>query len=805
MKKRREKVHITPTPDISGAGISECAARGALADAEVPLSLGERIRQVPALTKVQALAARLVRERERIVTLFLPMFFALIFSGIQFEMGTYPFGICAVCAAASGVPMILCAVGATASSFFVRGGIHIALAAVCSAAAIIAAGKLFGDRAGHSLTLRCAVSLAAGVISNLAMSAAGGISFFELCSVVLMFAVMPPLTCALSAVFTDTERHTPLIEAGVCALLFTAAYSLRHAGTLGESAAEVISLGATLVASHSFGIHRGVMVGVAFGLASAPELSLVYPCAAIISGTLSGLPAPAAVGTATVAALAVGVLEGGASAIGRYFPEFLFTAAVAAPVLHYKLIPLHGRSEDALCGAPELSVAGERAVAAGRQMGAISESLGALSGVMRALSRTFSKPSLYEIRQMCDEAFDESCAACADRDICWGKEYRSTADSLTKMAAALRSDGQIGISALADGIRGRCRSVEAIVGRINLGCSMKVRAAVAGDNAAVTAEDFSAISKILSEAAARGDEEFAPDRDSAALLEKALAGIGIRAAEISVYGKRRRRVFARGLELDSGAGSDEVRLSAETILGCALSAPEYAIDGSRVTMKMHTQARFTAASGRHSVPKAGEYCGDSVASFCGEGGYFYTLIADGMGSGKDAALTSGLCAVFLERMLGAGCSPAAVLEMLNGFLARRSMECFTTVDLMELDLVTGEARFIKSGAAPSFVLRRDKLFRMTSETYPVGIIRSFDGEVMKFQAMEGDVVIMLSDGAVPDGEDCPWLYDLLCGGEPLFSGGLSPTEAARRISDEAARVVGSRDDISVAVIKIGKA
>ena len=40
--------------------------------------------------------------------------------------------------------------------------------------------------------------------------------------------------------------------------------------------------------------------------------------------------------------------------------------------------------------------------------------------------------------------------------------------------------------------------------------------------------------------------------------------------------------------------------------------------------------------------------------------------------------------------------------MLNCFIRGSEGECFTTVDLMEADLLTGRARFIKSGAAPSF-------------------------------------------------------------------------------------------------------
>ena len=137
MKKRREKVHITPAPDIAGANISECARADSVPAA--PLTLGERIRRIPAIARASELAARLSGERERLMTLLLPMLYTLIFSEIPFEMGTYPFGISAVCAAASGAPLILAVVGATASSFFVRGGVFIAAAAVLGAAAIFLA------------------------------------------------------------------------------------------------------------------------------------------------------------------------------------------------------------------------------------------------------------------------------------------------------------------------------------------------------------------------------------------------------------------------------------------------------------------------------------------------------------------------------------------------------------------------------------------------------------------------------------------------------------------------------------------
>ena len=98
---------------------------------------------------------------------------------------------------------------------------------------------------------------------------------------------------------------------------------------------------------------------------------------------------------------------------------------------------------------------------------------------------------------------------------------------------------------------------------------------------------------------------------------------------------------------------------------------------------------------------------ETVNVFVSRKDYFYALISDGMGTGEDAAFTSELCSVFLEKMLGAGNSIETSLKMLNGFIRSKSRassagECSATVDLLELDLLTGSASFVKSGATCLF-------------------------------------------------------------------------------------------------------
>ena len=189
-------------------------------------------------------------------------------------------------------------------------------------------------------------------------------------------------------------------------------------------------------------------------------------------------------------------------------------------------------------------------------------------------------------------------------------------------------------------------------------------------------------------------------------------------------------------------------------------------------------------------------CGDAIVSFEAEGKY-YMLISDGMGSGREAALTSGVCAAILQRLIGAGAGLETSLKMLNNIIRAGERECSATVDIAEIDLLTGKARFIKSGAAPSFVLRGGSIFRLQSKTVPIGILRALDAEMIRFDILPGDRVVMLSDGAARSYEEVPWLLDMMTTDEVILRG--SPKEAAAKIVREAARR-GSSDDITAGVI-----
>ena len=132
-----------------------------------------------------------------------------------------------------------------------------------------------------------------------------------------------------------------------------------------------------------------------------------------------------------------------------------------------------------------------------------------------------------------------------------------------------------------------------------------------------------------------------------------------------------------------------------------------------------------------------------------------------MGSGRAAKETSSFVVDFMSRALEFNHEGHTVLKILNHTLRAGRRECSATVDLFTVDLYRGEAEFLKSGAAASYVKRGSSIFRLKSKTAPLGLMKNVDAERIKVELEGDDYIIMLSDGIAQSAEDTPWLIDLL--------------------------------------------
>lgn len=314
--------------------------------------------------------------------------------------------------------------------------------------------------------------------------------------------------------------------------------------------------------------------------------------------------------------------------------------------------------------------------------------------------------------------------------------------------------------------------------------------------AEVFAEAYAAMATLLREAAQSGREELVADYGCRAALLARLNDMGYSAVTVSVTGTRRKHVCLSSTgEIDS----DQIdRISEVIARACGVPVLLTLQDGGRLTATRRPV--FDAVYGSGFL--AGEdICGDVVAVFRDdERGYLYALLNDGMGKGRDAAVTARLASLFLRKLLPAGVKTETAVDMLHRFLRlgynRGERESSTTVDLLALDRFDGRISFVKSGAAPTYVKRGSHVLRLESTTVPVGILPETDAAEIYFQAKEGDVIVMVSDG-IHDGDgECPWIVEYL-----EKSRDQDPTEMAKRLVALAAER-GGKDDLSVIVLFI---
>lgn len=141
--------------------------------------------------------------------------------------------------------------------------------------------------------------------------------------------------------------------------------------------------------------------------------------------------------------------------------------------------------------------------------------------------------------------------------------------------------------------------------------------------------------------------------------------------------------------------------------------------------------------------------GDSHLETKLEDGKYLLVISDGMGSGPEAMKSSKIAVKMLERLLKAGFEKEASLQLINSILLANSKEdMYATLDIQILDLFGSNMEFIKNGACPTYIKRKNEVQILKSVTLPAGILENNDLVVYDYDLQDGDIIVMCSDGVI---------------------------------------------------------
>ncbi len=596
-----------------------------------------------------------------------------------------------------------------------------------------------------------------------------GISVAALVSAGLCALVSTGFTLVFSFFFNEEYRFSAVYEAGLGALVFALVLSCMPFSVGSFSLGLAVAFAATLTVGF-FGVStRGASVGLLCGLASGGIFAPVLALAGLVTGLFSGTYAVFGGISAALVVIATGFYFGGTEEVIAFLPELLISTAAVTVLACLDLLPKDHFSHDLKGEDTALAVLSKRRDAEREmRMRGFSGALDSLSCLVQGLSERFRRPDPEKLTEKCRAVWRSYCEKCPNECTCRGLEGLESEKITSKLASRLMSSGKIDREKLYEITRVRCSHLEAISAEISALSARMLEEAIREDKTRVFALDYEIMSKMFADAAAEGDMRLTVDRALSDRLRRAYQKAGLRAENVLVCGDRKRVAIVTGAEIaKTDLRPSDIRLIGEGVCNVRFEKPVFMLEGLHGAFVLESQPVYAVESVMKQLAKKGEFvCGDSVASAISHDGYFYCYLCDGMGSGEDAALTSKLCSVFLEKMLVCGNKKSTTLSMLNHLLCSRDAECFATVDVVEIDLMQGVASFLKSGAVPSFIMRSGHLYKISAGTFPIGILPQVSAEVTDFELRAGDVIVLCSDGIVSDmdaadGEDAARFLDII--------------------------------------------
>ncbi len=761
-------------------------------------------RYVKAENKTEKAQGRVAEAGMRGIFAFI---FAFTLSRAEVMGGTMPFGLSYLCGSEKYVGWALSGI-LLSSIYGEKRTIYFVAALLIAILRLTVSYILEGRRErifSEPLSLRLAVGAAGGFVCGIYGIFAGGFRREQLFQAIFLIFAVPLASYLYSGAISEKGIGEARRELGSFAIYLSFLIGLRSLTFLGFSPATVVGSLMTLIIAISGGSLKGGLIGMAGGLCLSAEQAIMLGLTGAIAGTLRRYSQIAAVGGGCIGGVIFALLTNGGASLITTVPALLWGGAICLPIVRFggagKLNFLGSRTLMSEEASSNTMLVTKKEEAMSARLNALSDAMTSLSSVFYALSNRLTSPGAWQVKGICEASFKKYCKSCHLSTVCWGREFERTADAMNKLANAVVRHGNADSSYLPSHFIDICPNVIKALSEVNLTHARLLESAARQNKTEVFALDYEAMAKLLSEASEENAQEYVLDGSLTERVRRAALDMGMGFHSIAVYGNRKKTVIGGGIDLEN------VRLTTEEIgktlgeaCGIELTAPEFKLEDGYTTMLTSAKRKVGCESARASVKKKGEDVnGDSAIVFENREDKYYALISDGMGSGSDASMTSKTTGIFLSKLLSAGNKKHTVLKMLNNFIRNKNLECFATVDLLEVDMLTGEASFIKSGAAASYIIRNGRLFKIASKSLPIGITREIASEEVRFKLEKDDLIVMISDGVSQSFEDGAWLLSMLS--EEIDADG-SLANIARSILEQAKKNNERSDDMTVVAVRV---
>lgn len=445
----------------------------------------------------------------------------------------------------------------------------------------------------------------------------------------------------------------------------------------------------------------------------------------------------------------------------------------------------------------------------------MSRVLKELAEIYGQISADREQPEYSPATKILDALANKVCRSCSVSTICWEKDFYQTYQLLFELLTN-KNAGNLTVEQVPINFKKRCSRIKKVVHTFNdlletynLNSYWESRMF---ESRELVSGQLKGIAQIMDSLIVDLEDNGLKQLELEKKVRNILKNNQIRFEQISVSGLDKKK-FELTITRPSCLGSGECRKKMVPLISHSLGEVMYLQPkrcglknfGEMCCFKLYPSRPYQV---EHGLAKAAKdsysVSGDSFTALELKNGKYAFFLSDGMGCGPKAAKKSSAAISLLEQLMGLGFPQELAVRTANSILVLNSPEdSFATLDLLLLDLYSGEAELIKIGSAPSFLKRNCELKTINLNSLPIGILNNIEFCSVKQQVQDGDLVIMVSDGVLDARRDLinkeEWIEQSL---QRIDS--TDPKQVADYILERAVRYSGGRleDDMTVVAVKI---
>ena len=159
------------------------------------------------------------------------------------------------------------------------------------------------------------------------------------------------------------------------------------------------------------------------------------------------------------------------------------------------------------------------------------------------------------------------------------------------------------------------------------------------------------------------------------------------------------------------------------------------------------------------------------------------FLSDGMGEGYKAKEQSKFAIQFLSELFLIGIPFTQMIRVINQFLLLKQSESFATLDILCIDTLSKQCYLYKAGSAQTYLIRDGTTHLFEAQSLPLGIVSRITPDVYSFSVKEGDLIVMMSDGAESELME-QWLTELKDSQPSALLGELYSYKEKEKIMDD---------------------